>query len=63
MTFEYQIIYTTGVKPDLIEVNNMALDGWEFVQMGQSTSQQLTGQWYYLLKRKLTPSPEPAPSQ
>jgi hypothetical protein len=57
MTYEYDIVYSNGIKPDLTAVNNLAQEGWELFQMGQSTSQQTTGQWYYLLHRKTQPTP------
>jgi hypothetical protein len=58
MLFEYQIVLSAGLKPDLTVVNNLAQEGWELVQIGQSTSEALTGQWFYLLKKKMTPAPQ-----
>jgi hypothetical protein len=60
MLYEYQIIFSTGQKPDLTAVNNLAQEGWELIQVIQSTSEQLTGQWAYVLRNKATPTPQPA---
>lgn len=64
MFYTYKTIYTTGNAPDLTQVNTLAQEGWELLQIGQSTSEQLTGNWYYLLKKKATPveSPEQQPA-
>jgi hypothetical protein len=63
MTYEYDIIISTGAKPDLTAVNNLAEEGWELMQVIQSTSEQMTGQWGYVMRRKVTPSTEPVPEQ
>jgi len=63
MTYEYDIILSTGVKPDLTAVNNLAEEGWELLQVIQSTSAQLTNTWGYVLRKKVTSSTEPVPEQ
>jgi hypothetical protein len=58
MIYEYDILYSQGIKPDLTAVNDAAKGGWELVQVIQSTSEQTTGQWGYVLRKK-APGPEP----
>lgn len=59
MFYTYKTIYTTGNAPDLTQVNTLAQEGWELLQIGQSTSEQLTGNWYYLLQREAMPPDKP----
>jgi hypothetical protein len=58
MLYEYQIILSAGLKPDITAANNLAQEGWELIQIGQSTSAEITDHWFYLLRKKMTPAPQ-----
>jgi Domain of unknown function (DUF4177) len=62
MTFEYKVV-TSEVSaneahmPNLDEVNELALDGWELMEMAQMGG-AVRGRFWYLLKRNATPGTE-----
>jgi hypothetical protein len=61
MYYIYQLIFSEAYVPDVTEVNALAKDGWELVQMGQAQQQGSAKQWWYLLRKKGTPAPAPEP--
>jgi hypothetical protein len=60
MNYLYKIIYSDEYAPDLTEVNELAKEGWEVVQIGQAKFTETKHQWFYLLRQKATAAPQPA---
>jgi hypothetical protein len=64
MFYQYRIIYSEDYTPDLTEVNALAQEGWELLQIIQAPSTTTKMQWAYLLQQKAIPieSPEQRPA-
>jgi hypothetical protein len=58
MIYTYQIVYTGGQPDDLTEVNELAKDGWEVIQVDQVISKETSARWFFLLGKKVPPVPE-----
>jgi hypothetical protein len=61
MIYEYDILYSTGYKPDLTAVNEQAKEGWELLEIIQAKFKESENQWGYVMRKK-APGPEPLSS-
>jgi hypothetical protein len=59
MLYQYRIIYSEDYTPDLTEVNALAQEGWELLQIIQAHTTTTKMQWAYVLQQKAVPPDKP----
>jgi hypothetical protein len=63
MFYTYRIIYSEDYTPDLTEVNALAQEGWELLQIIQAHTTTTKMQWGYVLRQTAVPKqPEQRPA-